>query len=358
MRPARTEGYAEVVQEMFERLHRAGFVVAKETPCLRDPDDGRYLFEFYVAGTCPHCGAAAAGGGCEECCRPNHSHDLVDPRTTLGDKVPARGTVNRLVIPLAEHEQLIRAWLEDATIPPRLRALAEGVLAAGLPDFPASHPHDWGIPCPVAGFEDQVISSYVEVAFGNLLAIREHALRSGHPVRDGSLTPSDAPEIVQLVGVDNGFLYALVLPVLLQLTDPDVSAPNAYLINEFYLLEGRKFSTSRGHAVWIRDICEREPSDLVRFYLCHTRPEHARTDFTEADYRHFVDRSIRDHWVSWLNDLDTRLRSTRDGVAPEPGATGCPSTGRSSRASKPRPVRCERPMPWVRFRRVAPRARC
>jgi methionyl-tRNA synthetase len=171
----------------------------------------------------------------------------------------------------------------------------------------------------VPGFEDQVISSYVEVAYGNLVAIREHARRNGHPVETGCLLPADAPEIVQLVGMDNGFLYALVLPALLRLADPNLTPPNKYLMNEFYLLEGSKFSTSRGHAIWIRDICEREPSDLVRFYLCHTRPEHSRTDFTEAAYREFVDGSIRGDWVGWLEDLDARLRATHNGAAPEPG---------------------------------------
>jgi len=319
LRPTHTEGYTEAIQGVFERLHRAGYLVAKEAPCLRDPDDGRYLFEFYVGGTCPHCGASAGGGGCEECYQPNDVHDLGDPRTTLGDKVPVRGTVTRLVIPLADHEELIRAWLDDATLPPHLRALAEGALATGLPDFPATHPHEWGIPCTVAGFEDQIISSYVEVAYGNLVAVREQARSNGLPMQTGSLTPADAPEIVQLVGLDNGLLYALILPTLLKLEDPSFSPPNTYLINEFYLLEGLKFSTSRGHAIWIRDICEREPSDLVRFYVCHTRPEHSRTSFTESAYRRFVDESIRGDWGDWLEDLDARLRVTRDGLAPEPG---------------------------------------
>ena len=318
-RPMHTEGYAEAIQEVFRTLHRAGVLVERETPCLRDPADKRYLFEFYVGGACPHCGAGAGGGGCEECGRPNDAHDLGDPQATLTGNAPVRDTVTRLVVPLAEHADRLKAWLETATLSPHLRALAEQALAEGLPDLPATHPHDWGIPCPVEGFEDQIISAWVELGHGALAALREHARRAGHPVHQDSLTPADDPEIVQFFGFDNGYVYALLYPLLYAAADTSFTPPTTCIVNEFYLLDGLKFSTSRGHAIWVRDICAREPSDLVRFYVCHTRPEGMRTDFTEAGYRAFADDVLRGAWSEWLLDLHERLQKQKDGVAPDPG---------------------------------------
>ena len=319
MRPTHTEGYVEAIQNVFRRLHREGHLVAREMPCLRDPDDGSYLFEFYVSGGCPHCGEPAGGGGCEECGLPNDAHDLVDPRTTIGDKVPVKGTVTRLVFELGKHAARLREWLEDAVLPPHVRAVVEAAIESGLPDFPATHPHHWGVPCPIEGFEDQFISSWIEVPFGTLAAVREHARSCGLPFDDKNLTPLDAPDIVYFIGFDIGFPYALLFTALLEVADPSFSPPRHFVMNEYYLLDGLKFSTSRNHAVWIRDICAREPSDLVRFYVCYDRPETARANFTENAYQRFVDASIRGTWGDWLEDLDARLRATRDGLAPEPG---------------------------------------
>ena len=61
---------------------------------------------------------------------------------------------------------------------------------------------------------------------------------------------------------------------------PDVD----YNVNEFYLLDGDKFSTSRRHAIWGKDILSPDSVDGIRYYLALTRPEARRTNFTVEEY--------------------------------------------------------------------------
>ncbi len=318
-RPMHANGYGDAIQDVFQKLHAAGHLVEREGPCLRDGQDGRYLFEFYVGGTCPHCGAAAGGGGCEECGQPNSGHDLEGPGATLTDAPVKRGSVKQLFVPLSRYEDRIRKFLLDVHMPPHLRALTEDLLAKGLPDVPATHPHEWGLSCPIPGFEDQIISAWVELGHGFLESIRQHDRRLGLPVDEDSLSPAAGTRIVQFFGFDNGFVYALLYPLLYQLIDPECPLAQTFVCNEFYRLDGLKFSTSRNHAVWVRDICSEEPSDLVRFHVCYTRPEGEQSSFSRDAYDAFVAQELRGKWSDWLDELGQRVETAARGTAPEPG---------------------------------------
>ncbi len=440
--------YVERTQAMIADLYQRGHVVAQEVDYLVSPDTGRCLFEPYVAGVCPHCAAPAGGGSCEECGRPNEGAALIDPvATAAATAAPLTSKrVTRLALPLAPHADRIRAALEQLAMPTHLRALAEQLLADGLPAVPVTHPHHWGLPCTVPGFEDQVISTWIEMGhsllegaracaqggaspapettelvqfFGfdngfyyalvypllhelaglpyalpeamvcnefylldgqkfstsrghaiwvheqlamptHLRALAEQLLADGLPAvpvthphhwglpctvpgfedqvistwiemghsllegaracAQGGASPApETTELVQFFGFDNGFYYALVYPLLHELAGLPYALPEAMVCNEFYLLDGQKFSTSRGHAIWVHELLEREPADHVRLYLAHTRPEHARESFTVGDYRDFVAGELRGQWRAWLADLGQRVRTHAGGAAPAPG---------------------------------------
>lgn len=324
--------YVARVQRMVRALYEAGQIVARECEYLVSPHDGRRLFEFYVGGACSHCRAPAGGGVCEECGRPNEGARLVDPVATLGSgsglgrAAPGAGgglgraTVARLVLPLARHADRVRALLDRVAMPTRLRALAEAMLDEGAPDVPVTHPHEWGVPCAIEGFEGQVVSSWFEMGHSMLEGARRAGERAGWARPGGPTRAPAGAELVQFFGFDNAFYYTLLYPLLASLVDPASEPPAAFVCNEFYLLEGSKFSTSRGHAVWLAEALAEGPADPLRFYLAYTRPEADRTDFTRGEYGAFVARELRGAWLGWLRELGGRLDEFAGGEAPEPGS--------------------------------------
>jgi methionyl-tRNA synthetase len=79
--------------------------------------------------------------------------------------------------------------------------------------------------------------------------------------------------------------------------------PEMIVCNEFYELENEKFSTSKGHVLWTRDLLADVPRDLVRFYLALTCPEHQRTNFSLAGLGQVTAQRLVQPW----NQLATAL---------------------------------------------------
>ena len=63
-------------------------------------------------------------------------------------------------------------------------------------------------------------------------------------------------------------------------------------------MEGRQFSTSRGHVIYVRDVLERYGPDPLRYFICAAGPESQDSDFTWAE---FVQRNNSELVAGWGN---------------------------------------------------------
>lgn len=102
--------------------------------------------------------------------------------------------------------------------------------------------------------------------------------------------------------------------------DPDIRLPEAYIVNELLSLDGSKFSTSRNHLIWGRDLLATAPSDYVRFYLSYIRPETWKNNFTLSEFHEVIERELIGHWQSWLDRVFDCSSSVFNNHMPEPGA--------------------------------------
>ena len=84
-------------------------------------------------------------------------------------------------------------------------------------------------------------------------------------------------------------------------------------------MEGRQFSTSRGHSIYLRDFLDRYDPDPLRYYLIAASPETQDTDFTWAD---FVRRNNDELLANWGNLVNRTLTNAHRnfGAVPEPAA--------------------------------------
>ncbi|MBN1267284.1 MAG: class I tRNA ligase family protein, partial [Anaerolineales bacterium] len=63
-----TENHYRVAQDIFLELHRKGYLYREIQKQLYSENEGRYLPDRYVEGTCPHCGFKdARGDQCDNC---------------------------------------------------------------------------------------------------------------------------------------------------------------------------------------------------------------------------------------------------------------------------------------------------
>uniref|UniRef100_A0AAU2JR72 Class I tRNA ligase family protein n=1 Tax=Streptomyces sp. NBC_00049 TaxID=2903617 RepID=A0AAU2JR72_9ACTN len=326
VRPSSPE-YPLVALEIFESLRAKGAVVAKTVPANHCAPCGTFLFEAFVAGACPHCGSHdTAGIECEACALPFADEELVDPSCATCGTPAERRELTRYYLPLEPLREKLTAYLRTANMSARLRAYVERVLAGTLPDLPVSTVAPDGILIPAdpddpsggAGQGQRMYSAF-ELAARFITALDELAKGRGATGWEEFAKDRD-PRTVLFFGFDNAFLRTIVFPAVLGSFTDVVALPDTMICNEFYLLDGQKFSTGRLHAIWGREVFSEQTRDQLRLYLAGTRPDIRRRDFVVADYAEFVRTELLDGWEPWLASVDARLGTYFGGTVPEAGS--------------------------------------
>ncbi len=314
----RNPDYVRGLRAFFSRLVASGAVSRRSGNALFDSETGAYLYEVDVGGLCPTCRAPTGGNICEECGEPNTCVELIDPRSTQSRTVPLRRVVDRYSLPLHRFRDEVLTHHRRGKVSPRLQDLAGRVFERPVIDLPVTHPASWGVTPTEPTIGQQVIWVWPEMAFGFLYGIEMLGQRAGRA------WSADAPQrdwkIVHFFGYDNSFYHTILFPVLYSLCYPDWKSDIEYNVNEFYLLDNKKFSTSRQHAIWGKDILSPETVDAVRYYLALTRSEGERTNFEMKAFRETIARVLVGGWQAWLADLGVRVAQDFRGSAPDAGS--------------------------------------
>ncbi|MBZ5508009.1 MAG: class I tRNA ligase family protein [Acidobacteriia bacterium] len=316
-RPSRLPHHRALVEKLFHQLHREGRIVEREESCLFCNTCQMYLFEAYVRGFCPHCDEPSGGNSCEACGRPNDCRDLRRPVCNICGTRANFQNVMRSYLPLSPYEKQLQEYLETATMSSNVRSLCEQMIKDGLPEVAVTHPANWGLSVP--GSSGQKIYVWFEMAAGLLAATQALSEAIDEPGGWERFWKSTDVEIVKFLGFDNTFFYSLFFSAIFQAWDREIRLPQALLANEFYRLDGLKFSTSRNHAIWGSELLRDQNVDLVRFYLSYTGPETEQTSFTLAEYEQAVRRELLDGVQGWLHQLGSAVSNEYSGIAPSPG---------------------------------------
>jgi methionyl-tRNA synthetase len=277
--------FTKWVVDFIGRLYAAGRLEPRTVKFPYSEQTGQFLVDGFASGSCPECLTEGCAGLCESCGHLVAAGELIGLRSTLdpGDPVVLRDA-EVLVFPVERYRDRLRAHFEthvDGMRPHMAQAMAR-MLSRPLPDFPVTYPTPWGIQVPFAGFAGQIVNPNAEA-----MAWSMHCSALAAESRGDTMTGEDelwragnGSQIVYFLGFDNIYPFAIAGPAMLLAFDGRYELPTRYLTNEFYELDHRKFSTSRGHVVWGRELAAEVPRDLIRFHLAATSPEHQRTTFS------------------------------------------------------------------------------
>ena len=280
--------YQQAVRGLLRELVESGRVPMEDVTLHRCSDCGRTLHHSYVVGKCPICGTGANGTSCEGCGGFTSAQILLDPSCARCGGSPEPMPVTVPVLRLEDYrERLVTEWLR-ADWPTRVRSVLRQYWDAPLPTIPLAYPTNWGIECdgPLEGmrvdFPSELGFSYL---YGPARALRPDAATLAERVAAWD----EVHGVWHFNGMDNTFYFAVLYPAILAAAG--VTNPTALgaTVNELYLLEGSKFSTSRNHALWADEYLSSEDPELVRLFLSWDRPDRYETDFTDAAFRAFCE---------------------------------------------------------------------
>jgi methionyl-tRNA synthetase len=312
--------YGSFIKRIFKELYDAGYIIAKTEPATFSSDGKHYLHEAYIRGNCPYCNHESDGNACEECGRPNSCVDLHDAHERKTGQPPITRPCERLYFRWGAFTKQLDNYIKSTPMSAHAMALSQTMINNSLADICVSHPNDWGVQVPIVGFEKQKIYVWFEMAAGYLWAAMQLAPRElNENERARWFYNREDTGVVHFYGFDNTFYHTLLFPAVyfaLGFSKP----PYAHVINELLDLEGSKFSTSRGHLIWGRDLAQRVPVDYMRWFLCEVRPEGSRADFTLSHFITSINQMFFVTTKEWVSLLSAQITSQFNGVVPEPGA--------------------------------------
>lgn len=294
------ERFTKWVQRFMARLHAEGKFELRTVRFPYSPATGRYLADGFARGGCPLCLADGCAGLCESCGNPVAAGDLIDPKSTIDPDDPVElREVEVLVLPMERYREDIRRHFAEhgRAMRPHMAQAIEEMLARPLRDYPVTYPISWGIPAPFPEVPGQTINPNAEPAAWSIYCATLSAENRGMAQVDDELWLAGAgTRVIYFCGFDNTYPFAIGAMAMLLAAGGRYLLPQEFVTNEFYELDSAKFSTSRGHLVWGRDLVAEVPRDVARFHLAATSPEYQRTDFSRAALARVTSERLVEPW--------------------------------------------------------------
>ncbi len=305
-----------LAQEFFLRCKKSGHIVRRDIEQLYSPKTNRFLADRYVVGECYVCGHDdARGDECPKCGSWLEANRLKNPRsrTDPEDKLELRAAW--------QFELDLKPFSEDPLVKPWLTEFRKGlktnvskfvfekmIEGEGLESRPITRDLPWGVPVPNVDLDGQPIEDvdgkvlyvWFDAPIGYISSTMEWAERENKDWRrywirkDGE----DGARLVHFIGKDNIAFHCIVFPSMLawQQVDGDYSLtgpgkgeqyvlPENVPANEFFNLEGKKFSKSDQWTIDIGPFIEKYGVDRTRYYLIAAMPETSDSDFIWRDFK-------------------------------------------------------------------------
>jgi methionyl-tRNA synthetase len=281
--------HAPIIRGLMNHLVASGATPMREVTLHACADCGRTLHESYLIGLCGTCQAPAAGGACEQCGSFTQVDTMVDPVCGRcgGEPRPFQATVP--VLRMEDHrDAMTSAWLR-AQFPPAVRDLIGRQLDSDLPEIALAYPTNWGIEGDHA-LEGLRMGPYTEVALTDLYNIAKAVDPAASDLPGYRAALDRVGSLWHFLGLDNAYWYAIYWQAVWAAAGVNPLPISGLVVNEFYTLDGSKFSTSRNHAVWANELLGKEDPSIVRLFLAWDRPDRYQSDFTWNSFRAFADQ--------------------------------------------------------------------
>lgn len=309
-----TGNHYRTVRAMFEVVRDNGYMLVRTTRGAISPSTGRTLPDRYIEGICPICGAdGARGDQCDACGNQLDPTDLIKPKSKINGETPEFIETDHYFLDLPALADALREWLDDREKNggwrPNVIKFSQNFLKDIKPRA-MTRDIDWGIPIP--GWEDQPKRLYVwfDAVIGYLSASIEWARRSGDPEAWRQWWNNPEALSYYFMGKDNIVFHSQIWPAEMLGYNGQgqrggkpgefgtLNLPTEVVSSEFLTMEGRKFASSRGIVIYVRDMLKRYQVDALRYFISAAGPENQDTDFTWAE---FVRRTNGELVAAWGN---------------------------------------------------------
>ena len=322
----------ETSADFFKKLHDNKQFIEESSEQYFDEDFQQFLADRYITGACPKCSYANAyGDQCEKCGSDLSPTDLINPISTLSGKSPILKTTAHWYLPMNQHEDWLRDWIQKGELNGKLqhepKAWKNQVIGqcmswinGGLKPRAMTRDLDWGVKVPLPNADGKVLYVWLDAPIGYISATKQWALDNNKNWKDyWGKTEGKDRKLVHFIGKDNIVFHAIIFPILLK-NHGDFILPDNVPEYEFLNLEGDKFSTSRNWAVWLHEFLEAYPTkvDELKYVLTAIAPENKDSEFTWKEFQSRINNELAAIYGNFVNRTLVLTQKYYEGIIPGP----------------------------------------
>lgn len=302
----------KLVQEFFTHLYKNGFITEKtiNVPFCLECKKG--LADRYIKGTCPHCQYDKADGDqCEKCATVLTAQELQEPHCAVchTTNIEFRET-KHLFLDLQKVTTQIEEWIDtNPHLRSQVKALAKGWLKQGIEPRCITRDLQWGVPVPLAGYEDKVFYVWFDNVLGYVSSTVELLGEEGKRLWQQKTTKT-----YYFVGKDNIPFHTIFWPGQI-LGDGRYVLPYNVVGLQYLNFEGKKFSKSKQIGIFGDQVLASSlPIDYWRFYLISVLPETKDTDFSLKDFQERINKELIGNYGNLVNRTVTFIANKCSGT--------------------------------------------
>lgn len=240
-------------------------------------------YEAFARGSCNHCGAPSDASQCEDCAASPDATQMGHLHCTQCGTPTTWRQMPRQIFELGRFREALLADHADSTSRGPLREYLQRTLALPDLDWAINRPREHGIPVELEDGSLELISTWFSGLAGYQACLEEMSASTGRTDVLEDFWRRRDTQLVHFLGFDCSFSHAIGYRAILH-TLPAAPGRVRYYTNAFLKLDGKDFSTSRGHAIWARDVLDRLDADVLRRYMVSVAPEEETANFDSAGF--------------------------------------------------------------------------
>ena len=253
--------YAE---DIYQKCKEGNLIFKKEIEQFYDSEEGLFLSDRFIKGTCPKCGTEDQyGDGCSVCGTTYTPDDLVNPVSSLSNSELTKKKTEHVFFDLPQMKDFLENYLKDLTLQDPIKNKLNEWIEDGLKPWDISRDKPYfGFEIP--GEKDKYFYVWLDAPIGYLASAKNWAENNNMDMKDLWGESSDY-EIHHFIGKDIAYFHALFWPALLK--SSNIRLPESINVHGFLTIDGEKMSKSNGTFINADDFAENYDGELLRYYF-------------------------------------------------------------------------------------------
>ena len=281
-----SESNRKYCHEIWTANRQADQVVEAEVTRPFDEQEGIFLADRFVKGTCPKCKATDQyGDNCDKCGSTYTPDELIDPVSTLSGTPPIMKETTQLFIRIEKLHDFLDEWTQCG------KHLQDEVANYLKGHFLGEELRDWDIsrPKPYFGFEipdspENCWYVWFDAPIGYIASTDDWCAKHGEKTEDW--WKSTDTEIHHFIGKDITYFHTLFWPAMLKTAG--FTLPTKVHIHGFLTVDGEKMSKSKGTFIKAATYANHVDPTFLRYYFASKLG--SRLDDLDLNFQDFIEK--------------------------------------------------------------------